>query len=400
MQLRLPSPFRLLLATVWVVLLGTGLAVELQAGGLDEWAVRLGDATNDWLAVTFGAGKFVTVGAQGGIMTSSNGLHWNSAGSPTSLPLRGVTHAAGRYVAVGAGGTILVSSNASDWTPRSAGTTGELFQVVYGGAQFVTVGRLDTGSNFMGIILTSPDGEAWTARDSGIFNPLYAVAYDAGRYVAVGHLSAVASINGVDWAPVGVPNYAPVFALAAGNGHFVSGQNDVYTPRYPFSVCENPYFWRGATADTEGTAWGLTFGNGMFAAVGGLFPSFDNATNHFAISPDGEQWTTHPLGEVPALHGVAYGRGTFVTVGLAGTILQSGRVDAPRLAIRSLPGQSFVQVTLQGEPDFTYRLQASTNLTSGGWTDVLTITNLTGTVTLTNVPVAAAPQQFYRAVSP
>ena len=302
------------------------------------------------------------------------------------------------FVAVGDDGTVMTSVNGTEWVPRNSGSTGELFNVVYGGGQFVAVGRLETGSGYAGVILTSADGADWRPQDSGIRDPLYAVAYGAGMFVAVGHLSAVASADGLTWHRVPVPNYAPVYAIAYGNGRFVTAENDVYTPRQAFSVSEDANYWRSTTADTEGTAWAVTFGSGIFAAVGGLNLNFANPTNQFVVSTDGQHWTTYPLGLVPELHGIAYGAGAFVAVGLSGAIVQSGVVTQSQLTLLRTSDEPFVQITLQGD-EGVYRLQTSTNLATGLWSDVLLLTNATGTVTVTNVPAPPVAQQFYRAVN-
>ena len=59
----------------------------------------------------------------------------------------------------------------------------------------------------------------------------------------------------------------------------------------------------------------MTYGNGTFVAVG--------VGGTILTSPDGVNWTAQNSGTNNHLRGVTYGNGTFVAVGLGGTILTS-----------------------------------------------------------------------------
>jgi hypothetical protein len=52
---------------------------------------------------------------------------------------------------------------------------------------------------------------------------------------------------------------------------------------------------------------GITYGNGLFVAVG--------SEGTILISPDGRSWTKQNSGTTKHLHAVAYGNGLFVAVG-------------------------------------------------------------------------------------
>ena len=60
----------------------------------------------------------------------------------------------GLFVTVGNDGIIVTSSDGISWTERTSGTTNNLYGVTYGGGLFVTVGDNRT-------ILTSSDGTTW-----------------------------------------------------------------------------------------------------------------------------------------------------------------------------------------------------------------------------------------------
>jgi hypothetical protein len=85
----------------------------------------------------------------------------------------------------------------------------------------------------------------------------------------------------------------------------------------------------GSSGSGAGTTWTLrvpgfndlnsvTYGNGLFVAVGG---SPDSST--ILTSPDGVNWTARTSPTSKSLNGVTYGNGTFVAVGIYGTILTS-----------------------------------------------------------------------------
>jgi len=105
-------------------------------------------------------GLFVTVGDNGIILTSSDGISWTKRTSGTTKNLYGVTYGNSTFVTVGDNGTILTSSDGTSWTKRTSGTSEHLYEVTYGDGLFVTVGG-------NGDILTSSDGTSWTERTSG-----------------------------------------------------------------------------------------------------------------------------------------------------------------------------------------------------------------------------------------
>ena len=86
-------------------------------------------------------GLFVTVGDNGIILTSSDGVTWDNRISVTTNNLYGVTYGNSTFVTVGDNGTILTSSDGTTWTNKrtSSGTTKNLYGVTYGNGLFVTV---------------------------------------------------------------------------------------------------------------------------------------------------------------------------------------------------------------------------------------------------------------------
>jgi hypothetical protein len=97
-------------------------------------------------------------------------------------------------------------------------------------------------------------------------------------------------------------------AVTYGNGMFVavgSGSNLVMTS--PDGVN-----WTTHAGAVSNTWLGVTYGNGLFVAVA------DAGTNRVMTSPDGFKWTARPASDASGWRSIAYGNGTFVALADAG----------------------------------------------------------------------------------
>jgi hypothetical protein len=147
---------------------------------------------NQLRAVTYGAGKFVAVGDEGVIVTSSDGRTWNEPVSGSASNLLGVTFGGSQFAAVGAGGTILTSTDGTTWTSRTSSVPADLQAVAFGNGVFVAVGWSLT-------ILTSTDGVTWTEAYSGT-GVWQDVAFTGSEFVAVDRVGGViVSPDTVHW---------------------------------------------------------------------------------------------------------------------------------------------------------------------------------------------------------
>jgi hypothetical protein len=163
--------------------------------------------TGNLSAVAY-SGQFVALGADGSILTSSDGLTWTlAANAVPSTGMNAIAFGAGMYVAAGNGGNIYTSTDLVTWTPATftTATTNDLYSV-----SFLNGGFIATGAN--GSLFTSSDGLNWTSRDSGTNNALRGAAFRLStgvRYVAVGDAGTIvtSSDDGTTWAPI-----APVTA--------------------------------------------------------------------------------------------------------------------------------------------------------------------------------------------
>ena len=90
------------------------------SSGSDEDAETV---TEEPSAITEGTRPlFVSVGSNGTIITSSNGVKWNRTTSGTKVKLRAVAYGNDTFVAVGFSGTVLTSSDGNKWTKSKSGT--------------------------------------------------------------------------------------------------------------------------------------------------------------------------------------------------------------------------------------------------------------------------------------
>ena len=63
----------------------------------------------EYFGIAFGFGKFVAVGANGGVIVSTNGDEWSAVPPSTAGTLRGVGATDVRFIAVGDCGSVLLS---------------------------------------------------------------------------------------------------------------------------------------------------------------------------------------------------------------------------------------------------------------------------------------------------
>jgi photosystem II stability/assembly factor-like uncharacterized protein len=239
----------------------------------------------------------------------------------------------------------VTSTNATNWVTRASGTTNPLAKANYANGIFVVTGQ-------GGVILTSADGTSWTSRTSGTTN----------------------NLSG---------------GMAFGNGLFVVTGDNVPNPAPPILTSLDGVTWANQTAAANHELSAITYGNGMFVAVG--------SQGGVQTSPDGTNWTARSSGDSGhQFYGVAYGNGTFVAVGDNGTILQSGDTRL-RLVQPAVSVGSFAFTITNGVGQRS-RIQASTNLTA--WVDILTNNTTPASLPLQDTNAGSFPRRSYRAVVP
>jgi hypothetical protein len=207
---------------------GGAVIAHVPSTSATAWTQLDGKTTYDLYALSHnGAGYDVATGANGTIITSSDGTTWTVQSSGTTNALNGITYGNSAasttgyfFVTVGAAGTILYSSDGLNWAPATSGTASDLKSVTYAyeALTFVAVGA-------NGTVLTSSDGVIWTPRTSisaVSTATLNAVTYSsARRFVAVasdGNIYYNEYANyGVDWTAVTPKATAsPLYSITTG----------------------------------------------------------------------------------------------------------------------------------------------------------------------------------------
>ncbi len=151
---------------------------------------------NKWAVGERGVPEYVVVGDAGTILWSNNAETWYSITSGTSRDLKAIAYNGTTYVAVGTLGTVVYSNNVTSWNTGTTGTTRPLYDLIYNDDcdKFVAVGG-------GGKIIISSDGNTWTAQESGTSSELKAISWSEGRMVVAGETSTllVSDDNGLTW---------------------------------------------------------------------------------------------------------------------------------------------------------------------------------------------------------
>jgi len=280
-------------------------------------------------AIAYGNGKFVAVGGNGKMATSTDGVTWTAVSNSRfgRTHIRAIAYGNNRFVAAG-DETAAYSTDGVTWTAvvanpsdylgdgMDAGSVQKPFfarasGIIYVGGKFVEV-------CFMGRMATTTDGITWTAikRADTTFGveDINAIAYGNSRFVAVGDNGRMAtSTNGTTWTAVSDSKfgiYEYIYAVAYGNSRFVVGG------------------WGGKMATSaNGTTWttvdvsrvfgtsairAIAYGNGKFVAVG--------AGGKIATSTDGTNWTAAADSKFGTsdIYTIIYANGKFVAGGAGG----------------------------------------------------------------------------------
>jgi len=244
-------------------------------------------------------------------------------------PLSSITFGNNTFVSVGDNGTIITSTDGISWSDTSPGTSYDFKAVTFGNNTFVAVGES---------LFTSPDGITWTERpvspppckaswEKKIDLQLKALTFGNGRFVAVGcvvctgpsdtpdyliRYQVLISSDGINWQWVGIETLSTVYeccldGIAYGNGLFIAvGDFCVYTS-------SDGIIWENKNPQilTDYTLHGITYGNNRFVGVG----EYGSYGAILTTEDGGITWDKRLYGITTALFDVTYANNTFVAVG-------------------------------------------------------------------------------------
>lgn len=289
--------------------LAIGVSNRVSVDGV-VWNASSLDEISSFSGAAKGDGILVAVGPGGAIRSSVDGTAWSAQGSGTDESLRSVSHALGLFVAAGDRGVIVTSADGVEWTLRTSSVdVGN--RAAFGGGTFVAT----AGPS----LVTSQDGVIWTKRTLPNEERLNAVAHGNGTFVAVGERGIVlTSSDGIDWTRQLSGSSEWLSDVTYGNGTFLAFSEGAQPG---ILTSSNAVTWtsRGWGFGSLGELLGAAYGAGLFVAVGGL----PGGLNSIVTSPDAEAWTARDSPRRSQLWSVTYGNGTFVAVGLGGTIVTS-----------------------------------------------------------------------------
>ncbi len=221
----------------------------------------------------FGGAQF---GANDAIVTSSDGVAFNSLEVPGEDTVRDIVFANNQYVAVGDNLQILTSPDGVNWTLRPTGADIEglgqgLLSVRYLNSLFVVGGKSNT-------LLTSPDGITWTQRefseDSSWFWDSW---YNAGTYYFPGRQGKIwTTTDFTSWTSIDLNENDDVYNIVNGGGITVaSGRGGNL-----FSSTDL-LGWTSRKSGYSNNFSDVAFGNGRFVASdydGNVIGSSDGIT--------------------------------------------------------------------------------------------------------------------------
>lgn len=143
---------------------------------------------------TFRGGKvrylnnlFVSSGDSAGYITSYNGSLFTLHRPSNSHYWNSLTYGNGKYLFVGNNGYITTSTDLDNWTTPTKITDADIYDVTFANGQFCAVGYKTTSADkpYTGFIATSKDGINWDKKDKDTYG-WKSVTYGNGYFVAVG----------------------------------------------------------------------------------------------------------------------------------------------------------------------------------------------------------------------
>lgn len=274
---------------------------------LSQWHVRFAPnhpTRENFQGVAFGAGRWVVIGEDGTILSSPDGVQWQTEISPVApLGLKDVCFANGIFVAAGARAeTLVTSTDGRHWELGNLGVSG-VEEIIHDGSRFVALAAggflrtstdgthwdsggkvpnqfVDAGGIAFGNgtyvevgyqrtgkptdLYSAPDLQTWTFREAHVSENLFNVAFGLGQFVAVGQAGAlITSPDGIQWTPRTAPHTGFIWDVATDGRHLVAAAQ-----WGRLLVSTNGADWTRYETDLPGHLTDIAFGNGTFVAVG------------------------------------------------------------------------------------------------------------------------------------
>lgn len=251
------------------------------------------------------------------------------------------------------------TDNGDTWTGYKMPNNSNPYDLIHDGTQFVAVGARYNFAEPVGFknwVGTSPDGITWTHRHFGTNSgAVYGVAYNgSGIYLGVASNSVVlrSTDGAVTWTPVASAPVLPAGKhygkVAYGDGRFVmTSQNDASAAQKIYSSIDG-LTWTDETAGLVGGANNVHIGTETEFLNGKFIASGSNSRLRTSAPTNGENGavhrydftTTRPANE--NVEGITYGNGVYLAV---------GSVSSSPVNMVSSDGITWSQVTGHGGSD-------------------------------------------------
>jgi hypothetical protein len=296
--------------------------------------------------VTYGSGKWVAVGDH--IKTSPDSVTWSSA--PTPDRLTGIVYGNDRFVAIGFEGMILTSTDGVAWSQVYSQTALYLYSVAYGNGYFVAVGFDYRQAGYPPFAVYSSDGLNWQPAGAIPNGSGAAVTYGQGRFLSCGYGgTVVSSSHGDSWG-----TDSPPLPMGVEGMHFADGLFCAVGSAGGIAVSPSGTNWNFFNFSAAPTLQAVAFGKNGWVAAGdaGSMAGSDNGTNWFPlssgttdalygvacspnlfagvgangrilVSTDRTNWATQSSTTIQTLYGVAFAENQFIAVGTGGSLLTS-----------------------------------------------------------------------------
>lgn len=316
------------------------LTVSDMKGGVSETSsfdVTVNDTLTDFVSRTSGVSdSLIDIDTDGSlalaitnfsVIGSTDGVSWQvfderrdgSSGLGFNTYLRSILHNGSNWVAVGMDysfdssrweGAVYTSADGINWVERFWDGS-PLMDVAASDNTLVAVGD-------DGFAIRSVDGGLnWDPVAMGVTSGLTSIAYGQSRFIAVspwGAGTVLTSDNGAAW----VDDTANAGSGSRGYW-FVDYINDKFFGTSYWSelgYLDNPSSIEFKSAHSGDTP-AVTYGQGVYVAMG----------SSYWVSLDGTSWFQSPITPIEKRNAGIYFKDTFISVGEAGTIYQSGIVQ-------------------------------------------------------------------------
>ncbi len=294
-----------------------------------QWQHNSGDianATNSTLALM--SVQFCDAGDYSVIVANSYGSVTSTVARLTIAPLIVITQPKSESVFVGQDVTFTVQANGRSAPNYQWNFNGTRISGATSSTLTLTNVQITDAGDYSAIVANSSASvtsavarlsvrlagplDLWSLR-RGTGTSLRGITFGNGICVAVGDSGAIlTSADGVTWTNQSVATASFLRGVAYANGAFVAVGNEVnfdtqcncYPPHGIILGSMDGVSWHDRFRAASNTLDGITYGNGLFVAVGGGI---------ILTSPDGVDWT--PQTSAISLGGVAYGGSLFVAVG-------------------------------------------------------------------------------------